>query len=66
MPDTNRKNIIKIFAGGAIIGLLFFLLVYGIQPVIFTNDSLIINGYIEKDISQHYSGWMLYRKRDSI
>ncbi|MBR5521642.1 MAG: hypothetical protein IKU54_06565 [Oscillospiraceae bacterium] len=42
-------------------GLLFFILIYGIEPVIFTNDYFVINGYIEKDLSQHYSGWMLYR-----
>ncbi len=62
MPYINKnKNTVRIFAGGALIGLLFFLLIYGIEPVIFTNDSFVINGYIEKDLSQHYSGWMLYR-----
>lgn len=62
MPDINKKiKTLRIFAGGAFIGLAFFLIIYGIQPVIFTNDSFIINGYIEKDVAQHYAGWMLYR-----
>ena len=62
MPDINRKNNdVRIFAGGALIGLIFFLIVYGIEPVIFTNEYFVVNGYIEKDLSQHYSGWMLYR-----
>ncbi len=56
-----KKDNFKVFISGCFLGLLIFLLIYGISPVIFTNDSFIINGYIEKDVSQHYSGWMLYR-----
>ena len=59
MKKENRNSIL--FISGALLGLIFFLAIYGISPVIFTEDSFIINGYIEKDISQHYSGWMLYR-----
>ncbi len=51
----------KIFLCGALIGAVIFLLIYGFSILNFTNDSLIINGYIEKDIAQHYAGWMLYR-----
>ncbi len=60
MPFYKKDNF-KVFIGGCLLGIIFFLLIYGFGPLVFTNDSYIINGYIEKDISQHYSGWMLYR-----
>ncbi|MBQ7902603.1 MAG: hypothetical protein IJ362_02620, partial [Oscillospiraceae bacterium] len=49
------------FAAGAVIGFIIFALIYGLEVVNVTNDSFIINGYIEKDVAQHYAGWMLYR-----
>ncbi len=51
----------QIFLIGAVIGFIVFVAVYGLGVVNFTNDTFLINGYIEKDIEQHYAGWMLYR-----
>ena len=51
----------KAFILGAFIGLIIFIAIYGVDVIRFTNDSMIINGYIEKDVAQHYAGWMLYR-----
>lgn len=60
MKNIENKNKI-IFLAGMITGLVIFIAIYGVEILNVTNDSLIINGYIEKDISQHYTGWMLYR-----
>lgn len=57
----NNKSEAAYFLIGCIIGLLIFFVIFGFECVNFTNDSFIINGYIEKDIAQHYAGWMLYR-----
>ena len=51
----------KVFLSGAIIGAVIFLVIYGFDILNVTNDSLIFSGYIEKDIAQHYAGWMLFR-----
>ncbi len=59
--NTIKKDNLKIFIAGCSIGLLFFMVIYGYDALNFTNDILIIDGYIERDIMQHYSGWMLYR-----
>ena len=37
-----KKEHFRIFTGGALLGLAFFLLLYGFEPVIFTNDSFVI------------------------
>lgn len=57
----NFKNKQKVFIGGAFIGAIIFLIIYGFSVLNVTNDSFLINGYIEKDIAQHYAGWMLFR-----
>lgn len=52
---------VKIFSIGILIGLIIFVCIYGFEILDVTKDALIINGYIEKDIAQHYTGWMLFR-----
>lgn len=47
--------------GGAAIGLLLFILLYGFTPLNMTNDSWLRGGYVEKDVIQHYAGWLFYR-----
>lgn len=54
--SSNRK-IVLFFAGG-LLGVLAFLLIYGISPLDFTNDTFCRGGYVEKDIQQHYAGWL--------
>ncbi|MDD4850337.1 MAG: DUF6311 domain-containing protein [Gemmiger sp.] len=51
-----------LFLVGGLLGLVAFLLVYGILPLDVTNDAFCRGGYIEKDIQQHYAGWLFYRQ----
>ena len=60
MNDQSKKRM-KIFALGFAAGLLIFFSIYGFSVVNVQNDSFLINGYIEKDIAQHYRGWVLFR-----
>ena len=46
---------------GGIIGIIAFLVIYGITPLDVTNDRWIMAGYNENDIIQHYAGWVAYR-----
>ncbi len=46
---------------GALLGAAVFLLVYGIAPLDVANDAFCRGGYVEKDIQQHYAGWLFYR-----
>ena len=52
------------FLMGAGIGIVFFLLVYGVSTLNVTYDSWIYNGYIEQDIIQRYAGWLYYRNAE--
>ena len=52
---------VRLFALGALIGIAVFLAVYGAAPLDVTNDSFCRGGFIEKDIQQHYAGWLFYR-----
>ena len=50
------------FLGGALLGVLVFVLVFGVSTLDVTNDAFCRGGYIEKDIQQHYAGWLFYRQ----
>ena len=43
------------------IGAAAFFLIYGTDSLSVTSDKWILNGYIEEDIIQHYTGWMAFR-----
>ncbi len=43
------------------IGVISFLLIYGVVPLDPQNDAWIMAGYDETDIIQHYSGWLAFR-----
>lgn len=47
---------------GAVLGAAAFFLLYGFSVVNPANDAWIRGGYVEKDIIQHYLGWLYYRK----
>ena len=47
---------------GAALGVLVFLAVYGVSPLDVANDAFCRGGYIEKDIQQHYAGWLFTAK----
>ena len=51
----------RLFWLGALLGAAVFLLVYGLSPLNVANDAFCRGGYIEKDIQQHYAGWLFYR-----
>ena len=51
-----------LFLGGGLLGLAVFVLVFGLTPLDVTNDVFCRGGYIEKDIQQHYAGWLFYRQ----
>jgi hypothetical protein len=59
--ERQRKQDTVVFILGCILGLIIFLAVYGAGTLNVTDDSFFKNGYIEKDIVQHYRGWVLYR-----
>ena len=61
LKNKKENNEYLLFTLGAVIGFIIFILIYGLDILNFTKDNLIINGYIEKDIAQHYAGWMLFR-----
>ena len=61
LKNKKENNEYLLFTLGAVIGFIIFIFIYGLDILNFTKDSLIINGYIEKDIAQHYAGWMLFR-----
>lgn len=59
-----RKPVYKIFLLGALIGVLSFLIVYGVTPLDPTRVNWIGLGYDEWDIQQRYAGWMAFRNSD--
>lgn len=64
MPLLQSKKLHswQYFCCGAILGIVVFLLLYGLSPLDVTNDTWLRNGYIEADIQQHYAGWLFYRQ----
>ncbi len=47
---------------GGVLGAIAFFLINTAAPLDVTNDSWILNGYVERDIIQHYLGWLFYRE----
>ena len=60
LPKLIRNG--RLFLGGALLGVLVFVLVFGVSTLDVTNDAFCRCGYIEKDIQQHYAGWLFYRQ----
>ena len=60
LPKLTRNG--RLFLGGALLGVLVFVLVFGVSTLDATNDAFCRGGYIEKDIQQHYAGWLFYRQ----
>ncbi|WP_455501845.1 DUF6311 domain-containing protein [Gemmiger sp.] len=52
---------VRLFALGALIGIAVFWAVYGAAPLNVANGTFCRGGFIEKDIQQHYAGWLFYR-----
>ena len=68
MPSLAKKRCPQrpqvLFLLGALLGAAAFLAVYGFAPLDVTNDAFCRGGYLEKDIQQHYAGWLFYRQSD--
>lgn len=62
LKTLSQKRSILLFTAGALLGIVVFLLVFGTVPLDVANDSFCRGGYIEKDIQQHYAGWLFYRQ----
>lgn len=56
--SITKKQILKLFFVGSLIGIVVFLICYGWQVLDVTDDSWLLTG---QDISQHYIGWKFYR-----
>lgn len=62
-PATGRQlNPAWLALGGGLLGMLAFLFLFGVAPLDAANDAFCRGGYIEKDIQQHYAGWLFYRQ----
>ena len=61
---TEQRRTITLFFLGGLLGIAVFLLVYGIAPLDVTTDACCRGVDIEKDIQQHYAGWLFYRQSD--
>lgn len=62
MPKEDKKRRMLLFAAGSLLGAVLFFWVFGPSALNPCNDSFCIGGYIEKDIQQHYAGWLFYRQ----
>ncbi|MCI2046522.1 MAG: DUF6311 domain-containing protein [Faecalibacterium sp.] len=61
LPAARRKTLLYLFSG-ALIGALVFFAVHTGAALDVTNDGWILTGYVEKDVLQHYTGWLFYRE----
>ena len=61
MLKNRSQRTAQLFLLGAALGTVVFLLVYGLAPLDVANDAFCRGGFIEKDIQQHYAGWLFYR-----
>ncbi len=60
---TNKKYSNRtLFAVGCALGAILFLLLFTAAPLDFTNDSWLRTGFVEKDLTQHYTGWLFFRE----
>lgn len=60
--STRARRTATLFGAGCLLGVLAFLLVYGLTPLNVTNDAWLRGGFVERDIQQHYAGWLFYRQ----
>lgn len=59
--NRSKKQTLGFFMLGSLLGLAAFLLLFGISALNPLNDAFLRGGYVEKDIQQHYAGWLFYR-----
>ncbi len=62
MLYQNKISQRVLFAAGCMMGAAVFLLLFTAAPLDVTNDSWLRTGFVEKDIIQHYTGWLFFRE----
>ena len=62
---TKQKKLIAILLA-ALLGVAAFFITNGATSLDVTNDDYIMRGYVERDIIQHYTGWLMYRQSHVI
>lgn len=60
--SPSRRSAFRQFWAGCALGVLAFLLIFGVTTLDVTNDAWLRGGFIEKDCIQHYTGWLFYRE----
>lgn len=60
--SLQRHRTAALFALGGLLGAAAFLAVFGLVPLDVTNDALVRGGFVERDIQQHYAGWLFLRQ----
>jgi len=58
--DQNFSRWTLVLCG--LLGAAAFLVIYGPLTLDVTNDHWIMNAYVERDVIQHYAGWMAFRQ----
>lgn len=64
LQSYHKNRTLRLFLLGALLGILAFLLIYDAAPLAVSNDAFLRGGYLEKDIQQHYAGWLFYRQSE--
>ncbi len=63
MPKLNARRRTQLFVLlGALMGFAAFFAVNTAAALDVTNTGWILTGYVEKDVLQHYTGWLFYRQ----
>lgn len=61
MKLQTRQDRLRMFLLGGCIGVLAFLCIFGFSSLDLSNVAFARGGYVEKDIQQHYAGWLFFR-----
>lgn len=61
MKFLKKDSIYSYFVLGALLGIVFFVSIYGFGVLNVTNDAWLMTG---KDLQQHYIGWKFFRNAD--
>ena len=62
MNGIKRSRNLWLFWLGGLLGALAFLCIFGFSPLNVCNDAFCRGGFVEKDIQQHYAGWLFLRQ----
>ncbi len=63
IKKNDKQNLIC-FLSGLVLGAAIFVLIFGFSTLDVTDDRFIQPGFVEADLTQHYTGFMLYRSSE--